>query len=637
MTGTSLDALDVAAVLIQGHGLEMRAEVVGSLTRELGPLAPRLRAFAEGQPLTARQIAQLALDFGVFHADACAALAEDFSGPDRPGPPVLVCVHGQTVLHAPPLSWQLINPWPIQRRMGPRCRVITDLRGADLAHGGQGAPITPLADWVLFRSETEPRALVNLGGYCNITFVPAPPRSPSVMTSAIFQPASGAKSPHAAHSQLPWHELVSGRDVCACNHLLDACARLALGIDYDPSGHNAAEGMPDSAARNELVGILRAQSRAGRSLGSGDEATLWARRHHASLSGADLLASCVDAVAEVIAEAVLTQGPSPHPTGDPPVWRPTREPALPRARVIVAGGGAFNETLLQRLAHHLGPDALLERSDNHRVPITTREAAEMGVLGALSMDGVPITLPAATGVPAPAPLAGAWYGPPWHRVPNGQGDSHTPGHAPATEAPVRGGVRDSTPPGSATDVPADRSHVLTEQRNPRTRDLDLKSVLELVRAFNDEDAQVAAAVRAAEAEIAAFIEALEERMRSALPPGAPFDWHAAGQPRLIYIGAGTSGRLGVLDASECPPTFHVDPAMVHGIIAGGDASLRRSSESREDEIAGADDELERLGVGPRDTLLGIAAGGTTPYVLGAIATAKRRGALTALLSCAPLK
>jgi N-acetylmuramic acid 6-phosphate etherase len=103
----------------------------------------------------------------------------------------------------------------------------------------------------------------------------------------------------------------------------------------------------------------------------------------------------------------------------------------------------------------------------------------------------------------------------------------------------------------------------------------------------------------------------------------------------VYAGAGTSGRLGVLDASECPPTFCSDPAQVVGIIAGGDGALRRSSEGREDEEAGISDEFARLDLGARDCFLGIAAGGTTPYVLGAIRLAKERGAVTGFLTCAP--
>lgn len=169
--------------------------------------------------------------------------------------------------------------------------------------------------------------------------------------------------------------------------------------------------------------------------------------------------------------------------------------------------------------------------------------------------------------------------------------------------------------------PPDRGRLLTEQRNPRSMDLDRLSVEQCVALLNQEDATVAGAVARASAGIAAFIRDAEVRMRSG--------------GRLVYLGAGTSGRLGVLDASECPPTFQTPPEMVIGLIAGGDSALRRSSEGREDEHHGAHAELEALGVGARDTVLGIAAGGTTPYVLGGVERAHQLGALTGLLVCTP--
>ncbi len=136
------------------------------------------------------------------------------------------------------------------------------------------------------------------------------------------------------------------------------------------------------------------------------------------------------------------------------------------------------------------------------------------------------------------------------------------------------------------------------------------------------DQDVAPRVRDELRDIAAFVDLAHPRL--------------AGGGRLIYLGAGTSGRLGVLDASECPPTFQTDPAMVIGLIAGGDGALRRSSESKEDDPAGAHPELDALRVGPDDAVLGIAAGGTTPYVRGGVEYAKGRGAATGLLTCTPL-
>ena len=170
-------------------------------------------------------------------------------------------------------------------------------------------------------------------------------------------------------------------------------------------------------------------------------------------------------------------------------------------------------------------------------------------------------------------------------------------------------------------LPPDRSHVATEQRNASSGALDAMSTEEVVRLMARDQQAAVAAVEAVSAEIAAFAEAAARAL-------------AAGG-RLVYAGAGTSGRLGVLDASECPPTFCSDPAQVVGIIAGGDSALRRSSEGREDEWHGIADEFGRLGLSARDAFLGIAAGGTTPYVLGAIELAKSRGAVTGFLTCAP--
>lgn len=168
-------------------------------------------------------------------------------------------------------------------------------------------------------------------------------------------------------------------------------------------------------------------------------------------------------------------------------------------------------------------------------------------------------------------------------------------------------------------LPPDRSHLSTEQRNPRSAALHTLDAGGLVRLMNAENRAVFDALDAAAPVLTAFIAAVEP------------DFIAGG--RLVYVGAGTSGRLGVLDASEAPPTFQVEPGRIVGIIAGGDGALRRSSEGKEDEFDGATGELEVLRLTARDALIGIAAGGTTPYALGAIALAKRAGAHTALLTC----
>ena len=172
-----------------------------------------------------------------------------------------------------------------------------------------------------------------------------------------------------------------------------------------------------------------------------------------------------------------------------------------------------------------------------------------------------------------------------------------------------------------SELPPDRSHVLTEAEHPSGRDLGSASIEESIEWFAEDHEQVVESLRRAGSQLAPLIEAVVNALRVG--------------GRLIYVGAGTSGRLGVLDASECPPTFNIDPSSVIGLIAGGDTALRISSEGLEDDALGAHEALQRLSVGPDDVLVGIAAGGTTPYVLGAIEEADRLGAVGAMITCAP--
>ena len=175
---------------------------------------------------------------------------------------------------------------------------------------------------------------------------------------------------------------------------------------------------------------------------------------------------------------------------------------------------------------------------------------------------------------------------------------------------------------SSSDMPPDRSHLLTEASDPSLHDLDARPTAALLHAMNQLDAQVPAVVARAIPALTPLVDAIT---------------HALAQShRLIYLGAGTSGRLGVLDASECPPTFQTDPAQVVGIIAGGDTALRKSAEGREDDPQGAAEALDEIDLQQGDVVVGIAAGGTTPYVLGGLALAKARRCATALVCCVNL-
>ncbi|MFG0275871.1 MAG: anhydro-N-acetylmuramic acid kinase [Phycisphaerales bacterium] len=351
MTGTSLDALDVAAVAIKGRGLECRARLLASHTEPLEDLRDPLRSLSAGVPMDAGAIARLARALGELHAEACRRVARNAGRCD------LVCAHGQTVHHTGGATWQLLDPWPIVHAL--ECPVVSDLRRADMASGGEGAPITPLADWVLFRSADESRVIVNLGGFCNTTRLPA-----------------GGTI-----------EEIRGGDVCACNQILDHAARRVLGAPYDKDGARASDGVTSDEATNELAKQLRAQAKSGRSLGTGDEGGAWVDAWRERLEPDDLLASAAAAIGRVIGESIGKT-----------------------SRVLVAGGGARNAALVAALADSCGVP--VEPADDHGVPAHLREAVCMAVLGACCADGVAITLPKVTGRRDRPLLHGAWINAP---------------------------------------------------------------------------------------------------------------------------------------------------------------------------------------------------------------------------------
>lgn len=162
---------------------------------------------------------------------------------------------------------------------------------------------------------------------------------------------------------------------------------------------------------------------------------------------------------------------------------------------------------------------------------------------------------------------------------------------------------------------------LTEQENPRTTHISSLHTADILRLMNEEDARVPEAVARALPQVVAAVDRIVQRLENA--------------GRLFYIGTGTSGRLGVLDASECPPTFGVSPDLVQAIIAGGyDACYRAVEASEDDEMAGAKD-LQQRGFGKADALVGVAASGRTPYTVGAVEYARQIGALTVAVTCVP--
>lgn len=350
MTGTSIDGIDAALVHISGRGVAMRARLMDHAHHSLGSCAVSLRSLAHGEALTAREISAAAAKLADRHITAISRLKGHRQA-------TLICVHGQTVYHKPPLSWQLINPAPIAQAFG--VRVVHDLRSADIAAGGQGAPLTPLADYVLFRG-TRARSIVNLGGFCNLTILPG--RGGSIKD-------------------------VRGLDACVCNLLLDRIARDMLGSSFDRGGRNAMRGNIAAKPRDQLFKLLKAQQRASRSLGTGDECGTWIHKHSSHLSPQDMLATATDAVGMLIAESC--EG--------------TKE-------IVLAGGGAKNRALSSSIMRH-AKLAQVIRTDDLGIPIEAREAACFAVLGALAEDGIPVSLPHVTRAKKP-PKAGSFTAPP---------------------------------------------------------------------------------------------------------------------------------------------------------------------------------------------------------------------------------
>lgn len=392
MTGTSLDGLDAALAQIEGTGLTMKAHFRGLVSRPFDDdLRGRLLHLAGGaaaQPIEYMKAARL---LGRMHAEAVAALCDAHLPAGKSLD--FVVAHGQTIWHAPGanaekqnsrtadneggddpehttaaagMSWQLFDPWPVVRRL--HVPVCYDLRQADLIAGGQGAPITPMADWVMYRSPTRHRTVANLGGVCNVTQLPAE----CDITA------------------------VDGKDAFFCNLLLDGIVQeLFPGMRYDKDGELASRG--ESRGHHVIADRVTALQRAVRdegkvSLGREDlsrHAIQSLIRDVEPSKPEDVLAS---AVAYVVEELMLSV-PDESPTD-----------------LILAGGSAHNRTLVRRLKLGLRDcDVNVMRTDDLGIPCEAREALGFAVLGALSRDGVPITLPQVTGATQPG-VAGVWAG-----------------------------------------------------------------------------------------------------------------------------------------------------------------------------------------------------------------------------------
>jgi len=383
MTGTSIDGIDIAAVRVAGRGVRMRATLVAQAHAPLGELAQRLRAAQRQEPLTAGAFTALARDLAIAHLPPLRELARAHGDPD------LVVLHGQTLFHQPPLSLQLIDTSVVAQDLG--CDVVSNLRAADLAAGGQGAPITPLCDWMLFRARKGWRVIVNLGGFSNATIIPPEPSFDSPSNSPSNSPSDSPSTPPSptpsATLRTQWIATVRGFDLCLCNQLLDHLARTRLNIPFDQDGRHAAAGRVVASGSDPVQALLDQQRRSGRSLGTVDEIVTQCANHLLALTPDDALASATNAIAQTIARAILETLSANGDARTAPRGR--------QLKVLVAGGGVKNAALMAALRRFI--PGSVETTDASGVPADARETMAMALLGALADDGDSITLPAVTG------------------------------------------------------------------------------------------------------------------------------------------------------------------------------------------------------------------------------------------------
>jgi anhydro-N-acetylmuramic acid kinase len=552
MSGTSADGTDAAVVDLDGAPPSLRWRLLAHI-QVPHPPALRQQIFAAFRPETGNAAALCRLNFALGHTFAHAALEAARTAGLAPEQIDLIGSHGQTVWHIPAgedaSTLQLGAAALIAEETG--IPTVSNFRARDMAAGGQGAPLVAYVDTLLFSHPTLARAVQNIGGIANVTYLP-PGDEQSAGGPFAFDTGPG-------------------------NMLIDyAAARATAGAWLcDRDGALASRGRVDASLLAELLAdpYLRqpppkttGRERFGEQYGS----QVWAQGIARGLNGADIVATLTAFTAASIARAYTD--------------------FLPRLpdEVIVSGGGTRNPALLAMLRAHLGAIPL-RLSDELGLPGQAKEALAFAVLAYETWHGRPGNLPAATGARKAVVL----------------GDL-TPGRSePAPQA----ALPDSESPTVS----------LTEARNPRTTQIDRVPALEMVRLINAEDARVPQAVASQLPYIAEAIERIAERMRRG--------------GRLIYLGAGTSGRLAVLDAVECLPTFNIAPDRVIPLIAGGKDALTRAAEGDEDDAGAGARDLAGLDVSPLDSVVGIAASGRTPYVLGGLREAHKRGAYTVSLAC----
>jgi N-acetylmuramic acid 6-phosphate etherase len=574
ISGTSADGIDAVVVEITGAPPALEWKLRAHHHAHFEP-ALRDEILACFRPAYGTVDRLCALNFQLGEAFARAALDAIALAQLQPHQVDLIGSHGQTLWHIPAgkdaSTLQLGEPAVIAERTG--ITTISNFRTRDMAAGGQGAPLVPHLDVLLFAHPTLTRAAQNIGGIGNVTFLP-----PTNFHRRDAEGSEEIKSNSPRSPRLRGEIVPFAFDTGPGNMLIDYAAHRATNgaQTFDRDGALAAQGRANAELLRELMDepyLKQAPPKTtGRELfGAQFGAPVWERAKSRGLSDHDIVATFTAFTARSIAHAYRD-------------FLPTRVD-----EVIVSGGGALNRTLMQMLRDLLAPARVIA-IDELGVASEAKEALAFAILAHETWFQRAGNVPAATGARHPVILGNI-----------------TPGARPISNFQF---------PTSNFQLPTSN---FTEAHNPATAEIDTLPTLEMLRRINTEDQRVAHAVAVELPHIAQAVDAIAERMR------------AGG--RLIYIGAGTSGRLGVLDASEMPPTFSTHPDQVIAIIAGGNAAITRSIEGAEDDAEQGKLDLANLNLAARDSVVGLAASGRTPYVIGALSEANARGALTISVAC----
>ena len=350
MSGTSLDGVDAVKLRVRQEDGFYQTDILEYGEKNLlFSIQKELKHLSLGNLSSVQHILKLQLDITKVYIDVIKAFDPNFE---------LIVLHGQTIFHDPPLSWQMINAHQVCAAFNKTC--LFDLRAADIARGGQGAPISPLADAIVYQADEERRAVVNLGGFINITKIGPGPQL---------------------------KQDIQGFDLCICNQWLNQLSQELFQKPYDKDGDFAAQGNIQTELTELFYSHFESQREHKRSLGSKDDQNDLLNKDFLSQYHAnDILKSSCQALAKIVIEACSGCD-----------------------RIILAGGGCKNKALVGCLKNTA--NAPVQLSDDFGLPIQQREAAHMALLGALCLDQQPITLPHITKCQQTPFLSGTWIYP----------------------------------------------------------------------------------------------------------------------------------------------------------------------------------------------------------------------------------